>query len=98
MNAENLLRQPIITEHGVFSANGGCTPPLGNDYTPYIGDLVPNQPWQPLTNTTWVITPSKSAREQVQEEILLKVKAAVEAEDLEKARELLELASKLKEL
>lgn len=40
----------------------------------------------------------KSAREQVQDEILTKVAQAVEEDDLKKAKQLLALAKQLKEL
>lgn len=54
--------------------------------------------------TTWPNTwtyysvPCKSAREQVQDEILMKVAEAVKNEDLKRANELLKLAKALKEL
>lgn len=47
----------------------------------------------------WTYTyPTKSAREQVQDEILTKIAQAIEGDDLEKARELVKLAKALKEL
>ena len=67
------------------------------------------QPWvdgvpssiEPLTITScsWPYAyPTKSAREQVQDEILTKMAAAIESDDLKKAKELVKLAKALKEL
>jgi hypothetical protein len=79
--------------------------PLINPDSPNLLGTIKTQsyPWpQPVNDIRWTYhicsCGQRSAREQVQDEILVKLKAAVEAEDLEKARELLELASKLKEL
>ena len=52
-----------------------------------------------ITTYPWTYTyPTKSAREQVQDEILMKMAQAIEGDDLEKARELVKLAKALKEL
>jgi len=48
--------------------------------------------------TPWYSYPTKSAREQVQDEILAKMAAAIEIDDLKKAKELVKLAKALKEL
>jgi len=69
----------------------------------YVGDPLPEQPANNFTITTtpwtygcWHVT--KSAREQVQEEILTKMAEAIEGDDLKKARKLVKLAKALKEL
>lgn len=54
-------------------------------------------PCDTVTSWQWYY-PAKSAREQVQDEILTKVAAAIQADDLKKAKQLLELAKALKEL
>ena len=51
-----------------------------------------------MQTTPWYVYPTKSPREQVQDEILTKMAAAIEKEDLKKARELVKLAKALKEL
>lgn len=57
------------------------------------GDQVQSYPW------TWNYTyPTKTAREQVQEEILTKMSEAIKSEDLKRAKELVALAKAIKEL
>jgi hypothetical protein len=70
--------------NGIDISIDGCTPTV--DYIQQV-----NWPWY----TFW---PNKSAREQVQDEILSKIALAVESDDFEKAKELLALAKQLKEL
>ena len=63
----------------------------------YVGDQPVNSII--VTNTNpWYYTPIKSAREQVQDEILTKMAEAIERDDLKKAKELVKLAKALKEL
>jgi hypothetical protein len=69
-----------------------------------MNDLLPNSGGCESMNvdvtTPWTFTypEAKSAREQVQEEILSKVAQAIGSDDLAKAKELLALAKALKEL
>jgi hypothetical protein len=56
-----------------------------------MSTIVQTYPW-PYTY------PTKSAREQVQDEILMKIAVAIESDDLEKAKELVKLAKAIKEL
>ena len=57
-----------------------------------------------VSNVAWNISTAcctcaiKSAREQVQDQILLKMVVAIEADDFKKAKELAKLAKGLKEL
>ena len=51
-----------------------------------------------IESTPWYTYPIKSAREQVQDEILTKMAEAIESDDLKKAKELVKLAQALKEL
>lgn len=71
-----------------------------NSYT--AGDIQLDWSWIPSTTaTTWTYACgccNKSAREQVQDEILAKIAQAIATNNLKKAKELLELAKKLKEL
>ena len=69
----------------------------------YVGDPIPEQPANQFSISTaypycscWHVT--KSAREQVQDEILTKMAEAIEADDMKKAKKLVELAKALKEL
>lgn len=61
-----------------------------------IGDQPPVVNY--MQTTPWYVYPTKSAREQVQDEILTKMATAIEANDLKQAKKLVELAKALKEL
>jgi hypothetical protein len=56
--------------------------------------------WGMNFNYPWTVSyyNVKSAREQVQDEILNKMSEAVEADDLKKVKELIKLAKQIKEL
>ncbi len=62
------------------------------EVTSYGIDLGSNCTPQINNNICWTYSCSKSAREQVQEEILTKMAEAIEGDDLKKARELVKLA------
>ena len=70
----------------------------GSNYTEgHISDFQ-LQPAVNYMQTDWNFAQLKSAREQVQDEILTKVAAAIKGDDINKAKELLALAKQLKEL
>jgi hypothetical protein len=88
---ENSNFPPLITEHGVFT--------VGDQYSYGIGDCTPESQMNYVQTYPWTWTcPVKSAREQVQDEILIKMATAIEANDLKQAKKLVELAKALKEL
>lgn len=87
--------------------NGCVMGEVGGSSVFYVGDPLPEQPensFQIQTTSNWPwcgcyhYVPTKSAREQVQDEILTKMAEAVERNDLKEAKKLVELAKALKEL
>lgn len=87
MNTEFLNSPPVITEYGVFTASDT-----------YNYGYVDGLPEGYNSNWLYYTIPQKSAREQVQDEILVKMAKAIEADDLKKAKQLVALAKTLKEL
>lgn len=95
---------PVIDKDGVHGTPVGANTlqvDFGSNY--YVGDPQPESPVGNYTMTTtypWHVCyyGQKSAREQVQDEILTKMADAIENDDLKKAKELIKLAKALKEL
>jgi hypothetical protein len=72
----------------------------GSVFPDQYGSVFPDQSCHYVQSMPWTYVPypTKSAREQVQDEILIKLAEAIEGNDLKKARQLIELAKTLKEL
>ena len=84
IDSEGIHGTPVnVAEQYSYGVIDNCTP------EPTIGYM---------QTTPWYVYPTKSAREQVQDEILTKMAEAIEGDDLKKAKELVKLAKALKEL
>ncbi len=93
MNNSNL---PLIDAEGI---HGTPVESFGEQYSYGVVDnCIPEPSINYMQTTPWYVYPTKSAREQVQDEILTKMAEAIEGDDLKKARELVKLAKALKEL
>jgi len=83
----------------LFDENNGMPKWLVEDVTPQANYLHVDQDGMqsyPWTTTTYVI--EKSPRERLLEEIMVKARAALQENNLDRVRELLEIGNMLKEI
>lgn len=90
-----------IESHGEVTNYGVADAAVVGSILPYIGDPLPNI--QYVQHTNWCsccyhVYPTKSAREQVIDEILTKMADAVSKDDFKQAKKLAQLAKAVKEL
>lgn len=89
----------------VYDSENACVRDVANNCLPNYSDYQITEPQSRIgyvnvqnTNWPWYCCHMKSAREQVQDEILVKMTEAIQANDFKRAEELVKLAKAIKEL